>query len=159
MCSRRWAATLVVVLALAMSLASWAARPAEPQPDRTIGFGQIKFNGLGPERWARRYRQQRRHTLALRNALTLRVDRLAGIISGLLCIHEHEGSWTDPGAPYYGGLQMDWSFMRSYGGRSLQAHGTADHWTVGEQLAAGVAGYLERGWAPWPNTSRMCGLR
>ncbi len=24
-----------------------------------------------------------------------------------LCIHHYEGSWTDPNAPYYGGLQMD----------------------------------------------------
>lgn len=27
------------------------------------------------------------------------------IIRGLLCIHRHEGSWTDPNPPYYGGLR------------------------------------------------------
>jgi hypothetical protein len=54
---------------------------------------------------------------------------------------------------------MDMDFMAAYGRRSLQQHGTADNWTVGEQLAAGVAGYLARGWTPWPNTSRRCGLR
>ena len=29
-----------------------------------------------------------------------------------LCIKSHEGSWQDSGAPYWGGLQMDWSFMQ-----------------------------------------------
>ena len=158
-CSRRYAALLVLVLALAACVAAWGARTPDPQPDRELGFGQVRFRGLGPEKWARRYRQERRSATALRAALTLRVDRLAGIISGLLCIHQYEGSWTDTGAPYYGGLQMDISFQRAYGGRLLQSRGTANHWTVGEQLAAGVAGYLERGWQPWPNTSRRCGLR
>src|SRR5437762_10004329 len=30
-----------------------------------------------------------------------------------LCIHRYEGSWTDPNAPYYGGLQMDVQFQRT----------------------------------------------
>src|SRR5688572_23539044 len=34
-----------------------------------------------------------------------------------LCIHKYEGAWNDPNAPYYGGLQMDMSFQRSYGWR------------------------------------------
>ena len=33
-----------------------------------------------------------------------------------LCIHSYEGAWTsNTGNGYYGGLQMDWGFMRSYG--------------------------------------------
>ena len=32
-----------------------------------------------------------------------------------LCIHRYEGSWTDTGAPYYGGLQMDVGFQQHYG--------------------------------------------
>jgi hypothetical protein len=158
MCSRRYAALLIVVLAFAAAVAAWGARTPQ-QPNRTIGFGQIRFQGVGPERWAQRYRQERKRVWALRGALTARVDRLTGIISGLLCIHQYEGSWTDPGAPYYGGLQMDANFMASYGGRLLQSRGTADHWTIGEQLAAGVQAYLERGWQPWPITSRRCGLQ
>jgi hypothetical protein len=158
-CSRRWAALLCVILALAAAVAAWGARPPDPKPDRELGYGEIKFNGLGPERWAQRYRRQRTQTAALRAALTLRVDRLTGIISGLLCIHQYEGSWTDPNGPYYGGLQMDIGFQQAYGGRLLQSRGTADHWTIGQQLAAGVQAYLERGWQPWPNTSRRCGLR
>src|SRR5207245_1908215 len=31
------------------------------------------------------------------------------------CIHRYEGSWTDAGGLYYGGLQMDLGFQRTYG--------------------------------------------
>lgn len=79
-------------------------------------------------------------------------------VSGALCIHRHEGSWTDPDAPYYGGMQMDISFMRAYGRRLLRRKGTADHWTPHEQLHVAYRGYRARGWWPWPNTARMCGL-
>lgn len=76
-----------------------------------------------------------------------------------LCIHQYEGSWTDAGAPYYGGLQMDWSFMASYGGSLLRSKGTADHWTPMEQMAVAEVAYNSgRGFTPWPNTARSCGL-
>jgi hypothetical protein len=39
----------------------------------------------------------------------------SGVIGGLLCIHSHEGSWSDSGSPYWGGLQMDYSFQSAYG--------------------------------------------
>src|SRR5215471_18639237 len=32
-----------------------------------------------------------------------------------MCIHRYEGSWTDPNAPFWGGLQMDESFQKAYG--------------------------------------------
>lgn len=81
------------------------------------------------------------------------------IIRDLLCIHTYEGSWTDSGAPYWGGLQMDYGFMRSYGPTYLRRWGTADHWPVWAQLNAGVRGALARhGFNPWPNTARACGL-
>jgi hypothetical protein len=76
-----------------------------------------------------------------------------------LCIHHYEGSWTDAGAPYYGGLQMDLGFQRRYGGRLLQAKGTADHWLPLEQIwVAERAHRTGRGFYPWPNTARACGL-
>ncbi len=40
-----------------------------------------------------------------------------------LCIHRYEGSWHDPGAPYYGGLQMDYAFQQTYGRWLLAAEG------------------------------------
>ena len=76
-----------------------------------------------------------------------------------LCIHRYEGSWTDPNAPYYGGLQMDLSFQRAYGGVLLQRKGTADHWTPLEQMWVAERAYRSgRGFYPWPNTARYCGL-
>lgn len=80
------------------------------------------------------------------------------VTNGLLCIHQYEGSWTDPNAPYYGGLQMDYNFMQAYGGVFLRRWGTADHWPIWAQIQAGRNGYRARGWYPWPVSSRTCGL-
>jgi hypothetical protein len=75
-----------------------------------------------------------------------------------LCIHHYEGSWTDPNAPYYGGLQMDVEFQRTYGPGLYRAKGTADHWTPLEQMWVAERAYTTRGFWPWPNTARFCGL-
>ena len=74
--------------------------------------------------------------------------------SAWMCIHRHEGAWTDPGGPYYGGLQMDIGFQRAYGASLLRTKGTADNWTPGEQVAVAERAYKERGFSPWPNTAR-----
>jgi hypothetical protein len=75
-----------------------------------------------------------------------------------LCIHHYEGSWTDSGSPYYGGLQMDLGFQATYGRRLLQTKGTADHWTPLEQIWVAERAARSRGFYPWPNTARFCGL-
>jgi hypothetical protein len=76
-----------------------------------------------------------------------------------LCIHRFEGSWTDPNPPYYGGLQMDLSFQRMYGAQLLATKGTANNWTPLEQMwVAERAHRAGRGFYPWPNTARYCGL-
>lgn len=77
---------------------------------------------------------------------------------GLQCIHIYEGSWRDPDEPYWGGLQMDRSFMQTYGAAAYRAWGTADHWPVRWQLRVGLAGVRSRGYSPWPVTRHMCGL-
>jgi hypothetical protein len=75
------------------------------------------------------------------------------------CIHGYEGSWQDPNAPYFGGLQMDLMFQRQYGPRLLRNKGTADHWTRFEQMwVAERAHRSGRGFYPWPLTARRCGL-
>lgn len=74
------------------------------------------------------------------------------------CIHHYEGSWTDHGAPYWGGLQMDYSFQSTYGGWLLRHKGTADHWSSLEQIWAAVRAWRVRGFSPWPNTARDCGV-
>jgi hypothetical protein len=75
-----------------------------------------------------------------------------------LCIHRYEGSWTDTGDPYWGGLQMDVSFQRHYGAWLFRHKGTADHWTPLEQIWVAVRASRTRGFWPWPNTARFCGL-
>jgi hypothetical protein len=75
-----------------------------------------------------------------------------------LCIHRYEGSWDDPRAPYYGGLQMDREFQSTYGPDLLRRKGTADHWTPLEQMWVAERAYRTRGFWPWPNTARYCGL-
>lgn len=79
--------------------------------------------------------------------------------SAFACIHRFEGSWSDHGAPYYGGLQMDLGFQATYGGYLLRTKGTADHWTPLEQMwVAARAARSGRGFSPWPNSARICGL-
>jgi hypothetical protein len=79
--------------------------------------------------------------------------------AGWLCIQRHEGAWTDPNAPYYGGLQMDISFQRRYGPELLRRKGTADNWSPLEQMwVAERAHRSGSGFYPWPNTARYCGL-
>jgi hypothetical protein len=76
-----------------------------------------------------------------------------------LCIHRYEGSWRDPNAPYYGGLQMDLGFQSTYGRSLLRRKGTADHWTPLEQMWVAERAFASgRGFYPWPNTARWCGL-
>lgn len=79
-------------------------------------------------------------------------------LSAWLCIHRYEGSWSDSGAPYYGGLQMSYSFQEAYGGWLLHSKGTADHWSPLEQIWTAVRAQRVRGFTPWPNTARFCGL-
>ena len=76
------------------------------------------------------------------------------------CIHRYEGSWRSAnGNGYYGGLQMNLEFQRSYGRGLLGRKGTADHWTPLEQIwTAERARRSGRGFYPWPNTARFCGL-
>jgi hypothetical protein len=75
-----------------------------------------------------------------------------------LCIHHFEGSWTDTGSPFYGGLQMDRTFQESYGGWLFRRKGTADHWSPLEQIWTAEKALKSRGFWPWPNTARYCGL-
>jgi hypothetical protein len=79
-------------------------------------------------------------------------------LRGWLCIHRYEGSWTDSGSPYWGGLQMDYSFQATYGGWLLRHKGTADHWSSLEQIWVAVRAWRVRGFSPWPNTARYCGM-
>lgn len=109
-------------------------------------------------KWARQsLRIVQRNLRALRRPVG-HVSANSGVISGLLCIHRYEGAWNDPGAPYWGGLQMDMNFQQAYGSAFMSRWGTADNWPVWAQLQAGARAVASRGFSPWPNTARLCGL-
>jgi hypothetical protein len=148
--------------------ATFAAVPAAglttgtpPRGDerRTIGRGQIRFDGAGPERWAARWRRERRAASALRRQLAARLDHVVWIVRAFECVHRYEGAWNAAtGNGYYGGLQMDVGFQQAYGRELLTAKGTANRWTPAEQISVAIRAHAARGFYPWPNTARRCGL-
>jgi hypothetical protein len=83
-----------------------------------------------------------------------------------LCIHRFEGSWSDSGDPYWGGLQMDRGFMRTYGSDMIRKYGGFAHrwpplvqmWVAERAAFMYYHGHKPRGFYPWPNTARYCGL-
>ena len=87
-----------------------------------------------------------------------RWSRSLRYLGGGYKVSNGEGSWTDSGSPYWGGLQMDLTFQKTYGGWLFRHKGTADHWTAYEQIWAAVKAYRTRGFGPWPVTGRDCGL-
>jgi hypothetical protein len=95
-----------------------------------------------------------------RHATRLSVIGPRWLTDAFTCIHGYEGAWTsNSGNGYYGGLQMDYGFMQRYGTEYLQRWGTADRWPAWAQIAASVRAYQSgRGFYPWPNTARACGL-
>jgi hypothetical protein len=64
------------------------------------------------------------------------------------------------GGAYWGGLQMDIGFQHTYGEDMIRRHhgGLADTWTPIEQITVANRAYRTRGYYPWPNTARSCGL-
>lgn len=107
----------------------------------------------------REFANANKHIAKIERALHPPVVYLIPHYNEWLCIHHYEGAWNDPNPPYFGGLQMDMEFMRSYGGALLASKGTADHWTPMEQMMVAERAYASgRGFWPWPNTARMCGL-
>lgn len=86
------------------------------------------------------------------------------------CIHGEEAAWNDANPPHYGGLQFDDDFQRTYGPEFFPRWGDAGGWPVWAQLIAAERAFhgfprstnrdarRPRGFRPWPNTARECGL-
>jgi hypothetical protein len=76
------------------------------------------------------------------------------------CIVSHEGTWTSAtGNGYYGALQMDLDFQYAYGRQYVRRFGLAHRWPPVVQLLVAERAYDSgRGFGPWPNTRRMCGV-
>ena len=117
--------------------------------------GLMTWRARSDVHWAQQSLKIVKHNL---NKLTYVSHVVSGNVSGLLCIHGHEGAWDDPSPPYWGGLQMDLNFQKAYGPEFLRLWGTADHWPIWAQLQAGLRAVKVRGYNPWPNTARRCGL-
>jgi len=174
--------TLVLTLALSASVAGAAPASQAPQPDAPGDTQALTIPEAPPpapmtipeapppapitipttRRLAvlgQTVRRQARIIRKLRRSLRASVDTTGGLARAFLCIHSFEGSWTDPGGPYWGGLQFDLGFMSTYGGPFLRAWGTADHWPAFVQVAVAENAYLSgRGFVAWPTTARLCGL-
>ena len=135
----------------AVALARRAALPVPPPPRLGWHRSSLRVQLAVQARVLGRYRTQ------ARRPLRLRLSRFEAWV----CIHRHEAAWNDRGDPYWGGLQMDRGFMRAYGGDMIRRHhgGLADTWTPAEQIVVAERAYASRGFAPWPNTARSCGVR
>src|SRR5262245_2036790 len=132
--------------------ATWYWQDTMFRPRAESAFHEQKTKSKRYLRWLAKHWYQRRKA-AMKKATN------PPNLSAWLCIHSHEGSWSDPNAPYYGGLQMDYSFQRTYGPKLLATKGTADNWTMWEQIWVAQRAYDSgRGFGPWPNTRRMCGV-
>ena len=126
-----------------------AAADEEP---RTVTWRHERRAGIAHRTWIRKL-WQKRASSAWRRAQNPPHE------AAWQCIHRYEGAWNDTGAPYYGGLQMDISFQQAYGAELLARKGTADHWSPVEQMWVAERAYRSgRGFYPWPNTARYCGL-
>lgn len=175
---------LVLACALTVSLAALAApRAADAAITRAEAISQVdhfrrqtwRLQKLMDRKRTPTFFEERRtpdpaYRLWIRNlwkkraAAALRQAQNPPHRSAWMCIHRYErhpaqGWATRTGNGYYGGLQMDISFQRAYGPELLRRKGTANNWTAYEQMwVAERAHRSGRGFSPWPNTARYCGL-
>jgi Transglycosylase-like domain len=175
---------LVLAGAIALSLAAFSPpRAAEAAPQRSALIAEI--DGLRKTTWRWQELMSRPRTPTLfteRRATDERYVRWVRNLwqrraraakhrasrpphrSAWLCIHRyerhpHQGWSTRTGNGYYGGLQMDIHFQRAYGPELLRRKGTANNWSSIEQMWVAERAYKSgRGFYPWPNTARYCGL-
>jgi hypothetical protein len=129
----------------------WRALMRKPQP--VLQMRETPFESLlAKRRWVARH-------WYLKAIRARRLGHHPPHKAAWRCIHRYEGPWTDAGAPYYGGLQMDVAFQRTYARALLRRRGPANRWTPLEQMwVAERAHRSGRGFYPWPNTARSCGL-
>lgn len=162
------AATGVTAIAAAAPGATTADVPTSPPPAQIrswFGSSHWQVRATTAERDLRKMRRlaykRLRWVKHLQRSfrLQVRLGGASGLEKALLCIHSFEGSWTDGGSPYYGGMQMDSSFQSHYGPEFVREYGSADNWTPSMQLAVAERAYLSgRGFGPWPKTRLMCGV-
>jgi hypothetical protein len=130
----------------------WLRVMARPAPPPVAGLARLELHEL---RQAADWQWRSARTLA-------RVAQRPPHLSAWRCIQHYEsgGRWAiNTGNGYYGGLQMDIGFQLAYGAWLYRTKGTAEHWTPLEQMWAAERAHASgRGFTPWPNTARACGL-
>ena len=175
---------LVLACALTVFLAALAApRPADAAITRAQAISQV--DDFRRQTWRLQQLMGKRRTPTLfeerrtpdpayrlwirdlwrkRGAAALRQAQNPPHRGAWMCIHSYErhpaqGWRTRTGNGYYGGLQMDIAFQRTYGPELLRRKGTANNWASYEQMWVAERAYRSgRGFYPWPNTARYCGL-
>ncbi len=133
------------------------AHPNAPT-SRTLASARLRVNDYELRQWQRRFAQAILDVS--RHVTRLSLAGPAWLTNAFLCIHHYEGAWNDhTGNGYYGGLQMDWTFMQHYGADFLRRYGTADRWPPWAQIQVAVRAYQAgRGFWPWPRSAPACGL-
>lgn len=155
-------------------LAVWLPGLARSEPPTLTVMSTTSsslVDGHDVDWWAARARRNGAHYRAVRASLRAHVGlgarRLAhastqpdGLVRAFLCIHRFEAPWPSTTNPTYdGGLQMDDGFQSHYGAAFRRAWGPAYNWPPFVQIAVAMNAYLSgRGFWPWPNTARICGL-
>ena len=133
--------------------ATWHWQRVIGIPRTPTSYGERRTTSSSYRKWILELWQRRDHRLRVKAAHVPHKR-------AWLCIHRGEGAWSArTGNGYYGGLQMDITFQREYGRYLLNLRGTADHWSPREQMWVAEHAYESgRGFHPWPNTARACGL-
>lgn len=160
----RLAIAAIAVAALGATAFGADANPTPAPAPQVVPLVKLRTAVAHRDRALEQVRALRREVRTLRASLH---DRDAYRAEGnryraeFLCIAGHESGrrWDiATGNGYYGGLQMDRSFQKTYGPELYFRKGTANHWTADEQIAVASRAVPSRGFTPWPNTGRMCGL-
>jgi hypothetical protein len=154
-------AAVAALLALLALVAVVAALASSTPTRRQLGYGQVKFNGAGPERWAQRWRREHRRLLAVRAELrrqrrallehVVRQPRMAiTLMFGPYAGQALAVADCETGGTYSTGArngQHAGLFQMGAGERHLYGHGSTP-------LAQARAAYVYfvvtgRDWSPW----------
>lgn len=161
-----------IAVALTIVIASPAQTPATPE------VAQQTYLGMTAAQWHassvawmekaktrakdRAWLQQRlgvrtRELLTMHRRFKAEPDRPPHF-SQWLCIHGYEATWSDPNAPYYGGLQFSHDTWERNGGHKYAPE--ANLATPLQQMWIAENAWHESGgsFSQWPNTARYCGL-
>lgn len=103
-------------------------------------------------------RASRSRRMVVRTSDPEPVSSGSGTVWDRLAECEAGGNWRiNTGNGYYGGVQMDMSFWRNYGGPAFASR--PDLASREQQIIVAERGLKVQGWGAWPACSRKLGLR